>query len=811
MLRRLAVVAAVCLLPMANAAFALGLGEIKVTSALNQRFEATIPFTSITADEADSIKIRIADNDAFARAGLERAAFLSSLSLEAVTTGGAPHIVIKSNQIAREPLVTMLIEVRAGGPRLLREYSVLLDPPGPESNVSKPFAREEAVPPKTADVIPAPSEFYQAAKEAPMYTPGSSSYGPIRDGDTLWSIGQKVRPTGARLSVEQVMLALYEGNPNGFLNGNPNTLRKGSSLQVPPLDAMRRTDAETAKTKIRGLMASGGTLASAGGAAQPDLPPLSPVVTPVVPNAPSRPSTPPASTTATPASTITAVPATTPETTPSTPSTAPATTPSATAPATSTPSTTPATGTETPPAATAAPPAATGTPSATATATPPPVKPSQAPVKRPEEPSLISKLVPILIGLIVLAIGLVIWRSYREKKATREYEAASRQAATSPMARTGSFTVPQARAVSARDELEAVNRRLAEEDQTRVTDDDRTVVAPEGETSEMDAMTSTSRMPAFTGTQTLPSGPPGGGKSDFDVTSQFEANTLQIDLAANDPIAEADFHLAYGLYEEAALLLRQAAEREPDRTDVRVKLAETYFAAGKPVEFQEVAESVKPNLSSEEWGKLAIMGRQLCPDSALFLKIMDSSDDVAIDLAFDEPERDTQTPSPVAVPKAKVDDGLDFTLEELELPGGGPSASPTAKASSDQPVEFDLGEFDLGGTKITQPAPVTIKTPTAGDLSLKDFDLGDTKLGDKARTGLDIRLEDVSMEAVDDDPLADDVISAGDDVGTKLDLARAYVEMGDAAMARTLLDEVTAQGSDDQKREAEELRERLLG
>ncbi|HKY93332.1 MAG TPA: FimV/HubP family polar landmark protein, partial [Nevskiaceae bacterium] len=412
---------------------------------------------------------------------------------------------------------------------------------------------------------------------------------------------------------------------------------------------------------------------------------------------------------------------------------------------------------------------------------------SQAPVKRPPEPSLLSRLLPVFIALIVIAIALVIWRTWRERRATREYEQAARAAAAPPLARSTVSAMPKP--MSARDELEDINRRI-DEDATRA-DANRTVVAGKSESDFETVAASTGKIPPYTG--------PVGGRPEPEVADQF-SNTTQIDLGANDPIAEADFHLAYGLYEEAALLLRQAAEREPGRTDVRTKLAETYFAAGKPAEFKEVAEGLKGQLNQEDWGKLAIMGRQLAPDSPLFA----GAGNVAVDLAFDEP---AENETVAAATKARVDDGLDFSLEELELPGKG---KPGAKGDQ-PPLEFDLGEFDLAGTtKTTRPAPKTTNVQNVGELSLKDFDLADSKQGDRARGGLDIRLEDVHPDAGLEDPLGD-TISAGDDVATKLDLARAYVEMGDSAMARTLLDEVATQGNDDQKREAAQLRERLLG
>jgi FimV-like protein len=441
-----------------------------------------------------------------------------------------------------------------------------------------------------------------------------------------------------------------------------------------------------------------------------------------------------------------------------------------------------------------APGATPGTPpAATATATPPAPNPAAAPVQRPEEESLLSKLLPFFVGLIVVAGVLIGYRAYRERRATREYEQAARASAATPLVRSSVSAMPKP--MSARDQLEAAERQLEEDAVTRL-DDDRTVAAKDGGPDFETVAVSTGKMPPYTG--------PVGGRADADVASQFD-NTTQIDLGANDPIAEADFHLAYGLYEEAALLLRQAADRDPGRTDVRAKLAETYFAAGKPAEFQEVAESLKGKLGHDEWNKLAIMGRQLLPDSPTFA----GGGDVAVDLSFDEPA-EGETVAATQPKKGGVDDGLDFSLEELELPGkSSPASAGTPTRPGDQPpLEFDLGEFDLAGTKPSKSTGPKHKAPVVGELNLQDFDLAETQLSEKARSGLNILLEDVHPGSGSDEQ---ETISAGDDVATKLDLARAYVEMGDSAMARTLLDEVATQGNGDQKREAAQLRERLLG
>jgi pilus assembly protein FimV len=312
-------------------------------------------------------------------------------------------------------------------------------------------------------------------------------------------------------------------------------------------------------------------------------------------------------------------------------------------------------------------------------------------------------------------------------------------------------------------------------------------------------------------------------KVDFDVTGQFESDTVSINLDTNDPVAEADFHLAYGLYDEAALLLQQAAEKDPGNTAVRVKLAEVYFAAGKPAEFEQTAEPLKNELPAAEWQKLAILGQQICPESPVFQDAGGGDLGGAVDLNFDEPAPAAPAASPVPAPArdAGGDAGggvLDFKLEDFELPsqpepaatdkpastpgssvlefnldvpeikagiGASPEPEPKAQQSpepEEPKLELDLGAFDLGSPDLPPPPPAKPK-PAAGDgeMKLEDFDVA----ADSAAIGAD------------------------DAAGTKLDLARAYLDMGDKDMTKSLLEEVLVQGNAQQKQEAQALMGRL--
>lgn len=786
MLRRLSVAAALCLLSTAGSVQALGLGDIKVSSALNQRFSAVIPFTSLTADEAGNVRARIADNQDFDRAGVERSVYLSSVKVETVVEGSNPRIVLSGDAIVREPLLNLLIEVRtAGGPRILRSYTVLLDPPGVASTSAVPtepaasastggdsefFQTPEESGARTPAIAAAPRPAApRASAPAPSVGPGES-YGPVGSGETLWTVAQAVKPSGVGL--DQVMLALYENNRSAFNGGDIDSLRRGATLTVPSVSQMQAVGNADARTRIASLSAQ------VAPEADTDVTTAEPAVADVAEPAMSSDPATSAPATSSSGDTASAGAESAPETGTSMPAEAAAAT------AADAGAVDPSADTAVDPTSDAAQVVASPTEEVVEEEVLEEVVAEQAEPAPAQGDWINQYLLPALIALILLLIAFAAWRTSRERKAQREYDEASRQAASPmPSPRPGATGVIAAKAsagASARDELEALNRRIDDEDATRVT---------AAEDPEKTRMVTTSRIPAYTG----PVADRKLDEAERAVNSQFQANTKEIKLGDNDPLSEAEFHLAYGLYDEAALLLQQASAREPGRTDLRSKLAETYFAAGKSAEFEQTAAGLKEQLSADEWNKLAIMGRQIAPNSALFAGTAAATTGAtALDFNFDD---DATQIAPV-----KVDEGLEFNLDELELP-----TQTAGKAAADSnTLEFDLGEFDLGGDAKTK------KAASSSELSLQDFDLGGSNPTGPGGSKLDIQLEDIDPMVIDD-PLSDEALAAGNDAATKLDLARAYVEMGDSEMARTLLDEVAATGSDDQKREAGELRSRLLG
>ncbi len=109
---------------------ALGLGKLELLSALNQPFKARVELLSATADELDSLKVSLADQEAFERAGIQRTFLLTSLRFRVEETeSGSDYIRIHSSESIREPFLNFLLEINWSKGRLFREYTVLLDPP----------------------------------------------------------------------------------------------------------------------------------------------------------------------------------------------------------------------------------------------------------------------------------------------------------------------------------------------------------------------------------------------------------------------------------------------------------------------------------------------------------------------------------------------------------------------------------------------------------------------------------------------------------------------------------------------------------
>ena len=230
----------------------------------------------------------------FDRYGLDRPAFLQDFDFfdHRKCRWVRRSFTISSNRPVSEPFVTLLLDIRWASGRLLREYTVLLDPPLFESEpvqttVAAPAVTQAEAPVaqtqssgevvRSAQPAPAPRPAPAPARQpapAPVAAAPAVSSQPALTGsysvqrrDTLWSIANRVR--GDRdLTVNQVMLALYRANPEAFL-GNINRLKAGAILRVPEDSQLAALTPQEATSAVRQQNAALSQPAPAEAAAEP--------------------------------------------------------------------------------------------------------------------------------------------------------------------------------------------------------------------------------------------------------------------------------------------------------------------------------------------------------------------------------------------------------------------------------------------------------------------------------------------------------------------------------------------------------------
>jgi len=255
MVRKLALAVSLALGTLSVPVHALGLGELASKSALNQNFDGDIMLLSVRPEELDGVRVKLADVESFKRAGVERPFYLSLLKFEpSLTRKGNPVIRVSSDFPIREPFINFLIEVNWPNGRLMREYTVLLDPPTTTRRRPPkiaPVVKKPKAAPAPAKAAPAPVR--QTAAPTPVSAPSVSTdgyeYGAVVANETAWSIAKKVRPAG--VSMEQMMMALLNANQHAFVDGNINRLRKGRILRVPSLAEIKELSRQQARQAYR--------------------------------------------------------------------------------------------------------------------------------------------------------------------------------------------------------------------------------------------------------------------------------------------------------------------------------------------------------------------------------------------------------------------------------------------------------------------------------------------------------------------------------------------------------------------------------
>jgi len=709
---------------LSSEVWAIGLGEINLDSALNEPLRAKIFLLSASDDELADLSVILASEETFTRYGIDRPLYLQGIEFEVVQGGPSGNVVqIRSRSPIAEPFLKFLVEATWASGRLLREYAVLLDPP----TYAAPIAQQ--VPAVEAPRQSIPSDSGRIQRE-PAATP-SAQRQPVPEpedddlpydanvgddmvvsrGDTLWGIASRTR-SDLRLSMSQTMLAIFEANPEAFA-GNINMLKAGATLRIPSADEVFQINRGDAFNEVqRQHSVWNGDVAA------------------YVAPEPSRPS-------------LTLVP------------------------------------------------------------------PDEDPV-----------------GGDYDALS-----TYEPQSQEQEIEGRISELEAANVSNQQSLIeIRDNELASLRQELANIRGEIYEPPVESLVDDtsiDDTQLDDEVVDTIVPSLTTIRTSPSsnkifvdkviefLTGfwgiiigalilvmsgliwfmrrgvddndrpwemfdsdeivagsilaTPTTPDSIHDGDamaivEQDSGVHSIPEDMVeAAINLDQSNPIAEADFHIAYGLYDQAADLINGALELDPSDKPLMSKLCEIYFVWGNRDAFISAATKFKANIGgsgseSVDWDKIVIMGQQIATDHEMF--------------------------------------------EGVELGAGD---------DTQQGVDFDF-DFDVAGKT------PTIESTMTGVTAETNLDLDDTieqprddATVEQSRPTLPEGAAEVPTTSVAPENISGDLHDARTirEVGTKLDLARAYVDMGDAAGARSILEEVLDEGDDPLKQQAQQLLDSL--
>ncbi|MGP9766756.1 type IV pilus assembly protein FimV [Halomonas sp. AOP13-D3-9] len=222
-------------------ALAIGLGQASVSSYLNAPLDASIPLLESSDYALDNIRVEIADPSDFATAGLEWTPLAASVRAQVVEYQGQRQVRLSSDQAMQEPWLDVLLTVEFPGGQQFRDITLLFDPQGYSQQGQSQQGLASAIVSPTAEARPA------APARARGGATGNARSAYIGSGDTLWSVAERIKHDD--VSVQQMMIALLEANPDVFPSGNINDMRAGQTLAVPDAErilARSHADADTA-------------------------------------------------------------------------------------------------------------------------------------------------------------------------------------------------------------------------------------------------------------------------------------------------------------------------------------------------------------------------------------------------------------------------------------------------------------------------------------------------------------------------------------------------------------------------------------
>ncbi len=263
-------------------AWSLGLGDARVQSFIGQPLDLRIDLLTAPSDDLESVSARLASAEDFALIGADRATINVplSFSVREGDAGSGAYVRVTSRLSISDPVLRLVVEVNWASGRLLREYTVFLDPPtvpasAPEPVTTRPAPAPAAVTqtappevapgaddarPPVAETAPTPEPAAQepsvvAEVELSPEPPARDSdrdgdqYGPVQSGETLWRIASNYVGQ-SNLDMNQVMLAIQRRNPDAFMRDNINLLKRGAVLEMPSVDEVSEISRTTAQELV---------------------------------------------------------------------------------------------------------------------------------------------------------------------------------------------------------------------------------------------------------------------------------------------------------------------------------------------------------------------------------------------------------------------------------------------------------------------------------------------------------------------------------------------------------------------------------
>jgi pilus assembly protein FimV len=825
---------------------ALSLGRITVQSALGEPLRAEIDVPDINAEEAASLKTNVAAPEAFTAAGLEYNAAMTGLQVVlSRRSDGRAFIKLTSQRNINEPYVDMIIEASWSSGRIVRDYTMLFDPPSLKQAAPAPTLPQTTAPaPAVAKAAPveavraAPAakpvptapvaKVAAAAAKAPAKQEAASGQQvTVKPGDTASKIANASKASD--VSLDQMLVALMRSNPDAFSNGNINRLRAGAVLDLPSADQAKSVSTAQASQMVvaqskdfndfRRKLASEAPKASVeatdrkasgkldakvedkkAGSATPDKLTLSKgAVKPAANDAKLAKELADKDAAARAAElakniadlkkvgNATAAPAAPAQAAAS--QAKPSPTPSvavATAPA---PAAAPVKPASTPVIAASSPVVVASSPAAVASAQPKAKPAAVAPPIPVEEPGIVGELLadPLIpaagAGLLAILGGFAFYRQRQNKKKAAHVDSSFLESRLQPDSFFGA-----------------------------------------------------------SGGQRVDTGNEGAAGA-----SSLVYSASQLDAADDvDPVAEADVYLAYGRDVQAEEILKEAIKHNPGRLAIHTKLLEIFAKRRDAGNFQVSATQAFKLVGgdSPEWARVCEMGLGIDPENPLYqpggatLSAFGTLESAPVPISEAASTVAMSTSDELASAGGAMDLDLDLDFSADDVPAKGdvdlgvsapelPVSEDTVSLQAQTPLQSNALDFDISGVGELSATPVSnelpeismsmdgLNLPASTEISaleMPDFMPTGTMPTEAAAEAappkpadgmLEFDLGSLSLDLDSSDSSGDESISGEDPLETKLALAEEFVSIGDNDGARALIEEVVAEASGELRAKAQ--------